>query len=67
MTHEANAAEYRELLETILMSLAGENGDDNFIYERDNAAKRTYIKKHDAVIVVKKYQGFEICMYVPQI
>lgn len=53
MTHEANAAEYRELLETILMSFVEENGHDNFLYERDNAAKRTYVKKHDAVITVK--------------
>lgn len=53
MTHEANAAEYRELLGTILMSFVEENGDCNFIYERDNAVKRTYVKKHDAAIMVK--------------
>lgn len=66
MTHEANAAEYRELLGTILMSFAEEDGDDDFIYERDSAAKRTYVKKQDAEIMVKKYQGFEIASMYPR-
>lgn len=53
MTHEANVAEYRELLGTILTSFAEEDGDDNFIYERDSAAKRTRCGDYG-----KKISGF---------